>query len=641
MRTTDLPQAFHNFSSSVSLLENVNVSTVPYTPLQATLIGLAGGLLSLLTTVGNVMVMISFKMDKQLQTISNYFLFSLAIADVIIGMISMPLFTVFIIQKEWTLGANICDAWLSVDYLASNASVMNLIVISFDRYFSVTRPLTYRARRTTRKAALMIFSAWAISAVVWPPSILAWPYIEGKRTIPPNDCYIQYIYSNEFMSIVTVMIAFFIPVSIMIGLYVRVWWETVKRQRELVHLQAGKKSHSKKSDSSEEVGTGTEHSVKGIWKTSQPTAGSSRSRESHQEITYVPTSALRRSTSFTNQLGYKRESRLFSWCSSCLDPDRHGGNPGGVDDPSSEGYATPRSNETPLPTTSKCPSLNYIRDPYANVNRYSRGEANRPKSLITTTSVNKDSNTMGSSDSPVGTTASGGGDNNNIYTILIRFPPKEMSEKRASLRKSDPSLEDKVVSASIQMLCDKSSSDFYPRSLPISRKTTGSRSPPPPKRGVSATTSDITKLPLDSGWVGRQMIKRSQSGGSSSSPHNTLQRLTGGGKKNPGKVKKTNEKKQDRKAAKTLSAILLAFIVTWTPYSVLTVLNAVLGKETADVYIPPTLWDFAYYLCYINSTVNPVLYALCNAAFRRTYVRILTCRWRARFRQPFNRYYYG
>ena len=47
------------------------------------------------------------------------------------------------------------------------------------------------------------------------------------------------------MSIVTVVIAFFAPVSVMIGLYVRVWWETVKRQRELVHLQAGKKASSK------------------------------------------------------------------------------------------------------------------------------------------------------------------------------------------------------------------------------------------------------------------------------------------------------------------------------------------------------------------------------------------------------------
>ena len=78
--------------------------------------------------------------------------------------------------------------------------------------------------------------------MVWPPWIIAWPYIEGERTVPDNDCYIQFIYSNEYMSIVTVMIAFFVPVSVMILLYMRVWWETVKRQKELVHLQAAGKS---------------------------------------------------------------------------------------------------------------------------------------------------------------------------------------------------------------------------------------------------------------------------------------------------------------------------------------------------------------------------------------------------------------
>ena len=69
--------------------------------------------------------------------------------------------------------------------------------------------------------------------------------------------------------------------------------------------------------------------------------------------------------------------------------------------------------------------------------------------------------------------------------------------------------------------------------------------------------------------------------------------------------------------------------------------NAILGKDLADLYIPPVVWNFSYYLCYINSTVNPVLYALCNAAFRRTYIRILTCRWTSRIRAPVNRYYYG
>ena len=89
-------------SSEVSVLsqsESAVADVVPYTTLQATLIGVASGLFSLVTIMGNFMVMISFKMDKQLQTISNYFLFSLAVADLIIGLISMPLQTVYIIHQ--------------------------------------------------------------------------------------------------------------------------------------------------------------------------------------------------------------------------------------------------------------------------------------------------------------------------------------------------------------------------------------------------------------------------------------------------------------------------------------------------------------------------------------------------------------
>ena len=125
--------------------------------------------------------MVSFKIDKQLQTISNYFLFSLAIADLIIGAFSVPLFAVMYIKKSWIFSRyaatniippspnsdyfcffrHFCDAWLAIDYLASNASVWNLMVISIDRYFSVTRPLSYRATRTTMKVTttLEIFNA--------------------------------------------------------------------------------------------------------------------------------------------------------------------------------------------------------------------------------------------------------------------------------------------------------------------------------------------------------------------------------------------------------------------------------------------------------------------------------------------------
>ena len=94
-----------------------------------------------------------------------------------------------------TAGPVICDAWLSLDYTVSNASVANLLLISFDRYMCVTRPLKYRVRRTPQCAVVMIVLAWVISALLWTPWIVAWPFIEvcvitdGLSTLVPETGY--------------------------------------------------------------------------------------------------------------------------------------------------------------------------------------------------------------------------------------------------------------------------------------------------------------------------------------------------------------------------------------------------------------------------------------------------------------------
>lgn len=74
--------------------------------------------------------------------------------------------------------------------------------------------------------------------------------------------------------------------------------------------------------------------------------------------------------------------------------------------------------------------------------------------------------------------------------------------------------------------------------------------------------------------------------------------------------------------------------IPWTPYNILVLIKSI---TACSWYIPQELWDFFYYLCYINSTVNPMCYALCNAAFRRTYVRILKCKWHNRNRAAIDR----
>ncbi len=125
--------------------------------------------MAFVTSGGNILVLESFRVNKKLRTISNYFLLSLAIADLTIGLISIPMYTAYFVTEKWLLGPFACDLWLSIDYTMSNASVANLILISFDRYFSVTRPLTYRAKRTSKKAIIWIASGWLISFLLWTP----------------------------------------------------------------------------------------------------------------------------------------------------------------------------------------------------------------------------------------------------------------------------------------------------------------------------------------------------------------------------------------------------------------------------------------------------------------------------------------
>ncbi|XP_037662329.1 histamine H4 receptor isoform X5 [Choloepus didactylus] len=106
-------------------------------------------LLAFAITLGNAVVILAFVVDKNLRHRSNYFFLNLAISDFFVGAISIPLYIPYVLF-EWKFGSQICAFWLIVDYLLCTASVYNIVLISYDRYLSVSNAMRKEKKKESR-----------------------------------------------------------------------------------------------------------------------------------------------------------------------------------------------------------------------------------------------------------------------------------------------------------------------------------------------------------------------------------------------------------------------------------------------------------------------------------------------------------
>ncbi|XP_068452627.1 muscarinic acetylcholine receptor M4 [Clinocottus analis] len=400
-----------DLNASLGLRPCVNASgpppvggACPFGTAQLVLIVGVTASLSGATVLGNTLVILSIKVNRRLRTVNNYFLLSLAVADLLVGLLSMNLYTLYLLRGRWPLGAAACDLWLVVDYVVSGASVMNLLIISLDRYLCMTRPLSYPAWRTGGAAGAMIGAAWLLSFVLWAPAILSWQTLGGQRVVPDGQCYTQLL-ASPAATLLTTLPAFYLPAGVMVGLYARLSAASRGRLREQGALSP---------------------SVKDF--------------------------LLRRRSFVTG-------------------------------DPGSDLSLNQSDSGAPKPRRTRTRSR-------------SAGDPEEPQQRR-------------------------GQDRNRVQA--------ESSSSSAAV-------------------C--SSSSF--------RSQDGRR---------------------------RRVVAR------------------------------------ERRVTKTILAILLAFIVTWTPYNVMAVVAAF-----CHVCVPGVLWSAGYWLCYVNSAINPACYALCNVTFRTTFSSLLRCR---------------
>ncbi|NXI06562.1 HRH1 protein, partial [Irena cyanogastra] len=187
------------------------------------LLGLFLGSIPLTTIVMNILVLCAVKTEKKLQTVGNLYIVSLSIADLIVGAAVMPLSIVDLLSPEWPLGLEACLFWLSMDYVASTASIFNLFILCVDRYRSVQQPLKYLKYRTKMRASLLILGAWLLS-FTWLIPILGWHAFanNGHRKMEENKCETEF-FDVTWFKVLAAIFNFYLPSLLMLWFYCKIF----------------------------------------------------------------------------------------------------------------------------------------------------------------------------------------------------------------------------------------------------------------------------------------------------------------------------------------------------------------------------------------------------------------------------------
>ncbi|XP_046851626.1 octopamine receptor 1-like [Xenia sp. Carnegie-2017] len=157
-----------------------------------------------LAIFGNTLVVMAFKKYHKLQSVTNYFVVSLAISDILISMLSMPIWGIHVVtgpDPKWEkIGTSARVIWTLTDIICGLTSIFNLTCISIERYICISSPLRYYQRIVGRRVIIIIISMWVFATL-----------LAASRGIFQK--------TEIIFEVMFTVIGFFIPLLIMVIMY--------------------------------------------------------------------------------------------------------------------------------------------------------------------------------------------------------------------------------------------------------------------------------------------------------------------------------------------------------------------------------------------------------------------------------------
>uniref|UniRef100_A0A3Q2XUJ8 Histamine H2 receptor n=1 Tax=Hippocampus comes TaxID=109280 RepID=A0A3Q2XUJ8_HIPCM len=188
-------------------------------------VGLILTLLILLTISGNMLVCLAVCASRRLRCLTNCFIVSLAVTDLLLGLAVLPFSAHLQLTDDWPLGPVFCNFYISMDVMLCTASILTLLAISMDRYLAVTMPLRYSSLVLPWRVFVAMASVWTVSvAVSFLPIYMGWNTVNGTvqnhgPRAPERTCRFEL---NRPYVLTDSLLTFYLPLLVMCWTYLRI-----------------------------------------------------------------------------------------------------------------------------------------------------------------------------------------------------------------------------------------------------------------------------------------------------------------------------------------------------------------------------------------------------------------------------------
>ncbi|EDO39133.1 predicted protein [Nematostella vectensis] len=189
-------------------------------------------LIMLIIFFGNSLTLYIVLFNRRLRTVPNLFVISLAISDLAMGVLALPLPLAVMNVSRWPFTDSACQYNGFIAITLAAASIQTLALTSVNRYFKVVKPSLYRKYFTMRATIICIISSWFVA------TLAAIPYLAtGFRMIYHPGKFVCYYNDTSWWLGTLIIIYVGLPNSVIVFCYYQVF-KTVKiHQKRLQSTQ--------------------------------------------------------------------------------------------------------------------------------------------------------------------------------------------------------------------------------------------------------------------------------------------------------------------------------------------------------------------------------------------------------------------